>query len=140
MFDSIDDIDADSVFNDEFDDEENEDDDDDIFSNINEDELGFEEPEDDIDEDFLSDNNDNDSIKANKVQQNRYKAPNKVFLNGTKRGEQTQQIFNILDNMISGTGKLFSKSAKKSVTVAKKGVNSGINKINHSSLFNLDDN
>lgn len=144
---NIDDIDDSELFDDsdsedEFDDEFEEDNIDDIEDDSDEfdiDESDFDvgEPEDDLD-DFFSDlnNNTNKSVSNSGNIQKRQMASNKIFLNNTKRGEQTQQMFNLLGGLFGGTAKLATKAG----TGAKRAAVAGIQRVNNSSYFDLDSN
>ena len=104
-------------------------DDEDSFD-IDESEFEYEEPDDtESFDDFFDTKNVNEVKHDNK----RKLAPKTVFVNGTKRGKQTQDMFNMLDSILSG----FGKASKKAGQAVKKSTIQGINKINNSSMFNL---
>lgn len=151
--DGIDDLDDDGLFDDSiddsdelFDDDDSSDDDDsndiDIVGDddddefdIDESDLEAEEPDNDLDDFFNDLNNETESKQNNsKEHVKREITPKKVFLNNTKRGKQTQNMFNLLNSIIGGTGKLTSKAYKNT----KKAVNNGRNKVNSSRYFSLD--
>lgn len=126
--DALESIDPDEMFggDDEEDDEDEEDSDDDL--NVD-DMYGDEEDEDefDIDEDELT--GDIDEEEANESNLNslfdnapsipntpprkRAKTQDKVFINGTKRGKQTQDMFNVILNMMDKASKLKNKTARR---------------------------
>lgn len=131
--DNIDDIDTDELFGD--DDSDDEDDNDDPFD-IDESEFAPEEPEDDID-DFFSELN-----KSNKNNSNTNKPvkreinTQKIFINGSKRGEQTQKMFTMINNIMGGTSKFMRKASSN----VKKVATSKISKINNSAYFDIERN
>lgn len=121
----IDSIDTDNLFGDEDEDEEPE-------FDIDAGEFDFEEPEEDNFESFFDRNT--PGVNNQQLQRaQREKTAQKVFVNGTQRGNQTQQMFNMLNNLFSSTGKLAKKAVKGTKNLATKGAN----KINNSDLFKL---
>ena len=152
---SLDNIDADDLFcdddsEDEYDEdgEDDEDDedyeDDDALSDIDNieddsdefdlDDTDFEydEPTDDAEsfDDFFKSKNVND---INNKKKKRDVTQQKIFINGSRRGQQTQDMFNMLNNMFGGFGRAGSKLGN----TFKKSIKAGVNKINKSSFFNL---
>ena len=142
---NIDDIDDSELFDDSDSEDDIDTNDEDDIDNIEDDSDEFDiddsdfdtdEPEDDLD-DFFSDLNNNTSQRQGQNQSNvqkRQMTSNKIFLNNTKRGEQTQQMFNFINGLFGGTAKLAAKASKS----AKRTVVNGAQRINNSSYFNLD--
>ena len=60
-----------------------------------------------------------------------------VFDDGTKRGEQTQRMFNIISNLFTGTSKNTKVISKKVGKGISKGASTVINKANSSSFFDI---
>ena len=143
---SLDNIDADDLFcDDDSEDEYDEDgEDDDALSDIDNieddsdefdlDDTDFEydEPTDDAEsfDDFFKSKNVND---INNKKKKRDVTQQKIFINGSRRGQQTQDMFNMLNNMFGGFGRAGSKLGN----TFKKSIKAGVNKINKSSFFNL---
>lgn len=119
----------DNMFDDEDDnysedeDSENDDNDDDL-DNINLDDIFGDEEEDDNDFDineedlgYTSDNSGNSfddffkdcDTKTSKKAVKRELTPNKVFINGTSKGTQTQQMFSLILNVVKGVDKTSQK-------------------------------
>ena len=121
--DTVDNIDADDLFGDDSFEE-----DDDSEFDLDESDFEFEEPEDDFDDFFK------DSASVEKPK--REITVDKIFINGTDRGKQTQDMFNMLNKIFGGTEKLFNKAAKKT----KQTVSNGIRNINNSGFFDIDNN
>ena len=105
---------------------------------IDESEFDTDEPEDDIDDFFNDLNNSTSSQQSKSINhtQKRQMAPNKIFMNNTKRGEQTQNMFNFITGLFSGTAKLATKASEG----AKKAAANGMCKVNNSNYFSLDNN
>ena len=99
----IDSIDTDSLFGDE------EDDSDDSEFDIDDSEFEMNEPEEDNFEDFF---NRNHNSSTPTVTSNREITVNKIFINGTRRGKQTQQMFNILGSIFNKTESIAKKAVK----------------------------
>ena len=152
---SLDNIDADDLFcdddsEDEYDEdgedgEDDEDDEDDDalsdIDNIEDDsdefdlddtDFEYDEPTDDAEsfDDFFKSKNVND---INNKKKKRDVTQQKIFINGSRRGQQTQDMFNMLNNMFGGFGRAGSKLGN----TFKKSIKAGVNKINKSSFFNL---
>ena len=146
---SLDNIDADDLFcdddsEDEYDEDGEDDEDDDALSDIDNieddsdefdlDDTDFEydEPTDDAEsfDDFFKSKNVND---INNKKKKRDVTQQKIFINGSRRGQQTQDMFNMLNNMFGGFGRAGSKLGN----TFKKSIKTGVNKINKSSFFNL---
>ena len=43
----------------------------------------------------------------------RQKTKDKIFINGTKRGKQTQDMFNLINGIVNFTGKAVSNASKR---------------------------
>jgi len=142
---SLDNIDADDLFCDDYsedvDDDSEEDDALSDIDNIEDDsdefdlddtDFEYDEPTDDAEsfDDFFKSKNVND---INNKKKKRDATPQKVFINGSKRGKQTQDMFNILNNMFGGFGRAGSKLGN----TFKNSIKAGVNKVNKSSFFNL---
>ena len=149
---SLDNIDADDLFcdddsEDEYgedgeDDEDDEDDDalsdidniedDSDESDLDDTDFEYDEPTDDAEsfDDFFKSKNVND---INNKKKKRDVTQQKIFINGSRRGQQTQDMFNMLNNMFGGFGRAGSKLGN----TFKKSIKTGVNKINKSSFFNL---
>ena len=116
---SLDNIDADDLFcDDEFD--------------LDDTDFEYDEPTDDAEsfDDFFKSKNVND---INNKKKKRDVTQQKIFINGSRRGQQTQDMFNMLNNMFGGFGRAGSKLGN----TFKKSIKAGVNKINKSSFFNL---
>lgn len=142
---NIDDIDDSELFDDSDSednlDESDEDDIDNIEDDFNqfdieEDDFSEDEPEDDLDDFFNDLNNNTDKSQNQNNIKKRQIAPNKIFLNNTKRGEQTQKMFNLLNGLIDNTAKLAIRASGG----AKRAASNGIQRVNNSRYFNLDSN
>ena len=146
---SLDNIDADDLFcdddsEDEYDEDGEDDEDDDALSDIDNieddsdefdlDDTDFEydEPTDDAEsfDDFFKSKNVND---INNKKKKRDVTQQKIFINGSRRGQQTQDMFNMLNNMFGGFGRAGSKLGN----TFKKSIKACVDKINKSSFFNL---
>ena len=46
----------------------------------------------------------------------------KIFLNGTKRGEETQKMYNLVNSIMKKSGKLFNSASKQVANKSKQGV------------------
>jgi len=133
ILDDIDNIDTDNLFSDEVEDEPEEDNDN--MFDIDESELSFDGPDDEEEDTFENFFKNNKENTANKTVTpiKRELTTQRVFINGTKRGDQTQQMFNILTGIFNKTGKFTKKVAANTATTVKR----GMQKANNSSYFKL---
>lgn len=121
---------------------------DDLFSDIDEDEVDddsdIDDDEFDIDESELSfdaiEDDDNEFDKLFEIQDakvttqlKRETAPDRIFINGTEKGNQTQQMFNMLTKFINKGESVVTKTSSN----AKVKLSNGIKKISNSDMFKL---
>ena len=134
--DDLDNIDADDLFGDDDDDLEDDIDNIEDFEDDGIDDIEFEdvEPEDNLDDfdDFFKRVDKAEQLRV-ETKPKREITSQKIFLNGTKRGEQTQQMFNMLNGIFGNAGRIANKTSSN---IKKKVVN-GANRINNSEFLTL---